>query len=542
MFCTNCQFEIKGEGRKECPVCGGPLVEYSDLKTSSGESKNDSEAEKFIETTGESKDSEFFDLESALNANDELPSFSEQEPKSVIKKRSREDMMANPPKKPDPIEGFVSTATKKSERKQKHSSKLLPVIVVVGVLIIAVQTGIIFFLKSQQKINPLIAQLEKGVEQKAFKIFNAVMGLEKGKTFVEKEDGFVGHVQTEQEEPSQKKTASVSEKTPLAMEKVVQVPPVNAVPKTTIKKKEKPLQPVKKKAPLKTLYSIHAGSYKTEKVAVGESNRLKQWGFHAYVQVTDLQKGEIWYRVKIGDFSTRKDARKVQDELKQKAPKLKSILVKRKAESKKALVEKEERKSIAIKEPVPVDVSKPVKEEVSQQKSGSVETIPPVEEIVVTGEVQRLVEMELVPDDTPSEQKEISQQKPVTVKTVADVVPEEDDPFIAVSVPPQSTIEKVEDVVIPDEMTTSEKVVYSINANSYPVEKIAVDEVIRLKLLGFDDVYIRTDDLGEGEIWYRVMIGKFSTREDAQTVQDELIQKDAELKSIIIKLENESIE
>jgi cell division protein FtsN len=318
----------------------------------------------------------------------------------------------------------------------------------------------------------------------------------------------------------------------------------------------------------------------------------------------------------------------MQDELKQKDPKLKSILVRRKAESKKTLIEKEERKSVAIKEPVPVDISKRVKEEVSQQKLNSVETIPPVEQIVVAGEVQRLAEIKLVPDDTqpereevshrkpdfvittppvkedvvtsdeqmlaetglvpdhakpeqeetsrlesdsvattlpakeivvtgderpldemelapgdtPSEQKEIFQQKPVTVKTVADVVPEEDDPFIAVSVPPQSTIEKVEDVVIPDEMITSEKVVYSINANSYPVEKIAVDEVIRLKLLGFDDVYIRTDDLGEGEIWYRVMIGKFSTREDAQTVQDELIQKDAELKSIIIKLENESIE
>jgi cell division protein FtsN len=60
-----------------------------------------------------------------------------------------------------------------------------------------------------------------------------------------------------------------------------------------------------------------------------------------------------------------------------------------------------------------------------------------------------------------------------------------------------------------------------------------------LKLLGFDDVYIRTDGLGEGEIWYRIMIGKFNTREDAQKVQDELRQKDAKLKSVIIKLESE---
>ena len=28
MFCTHCEFEIKGDDRKECPVCGGPLIDY----------------------------------------------------------------------------------------------------------------------------------------------------------------------------------------------------------------------------------------------------------------------------------------------------------------------------------------------------------------------------------------------------------------------------------------------------------------------------------------------------------------------------------
>ena len=629
MFCENCEFEIKGEGRKKCPVCGGPLVEYSEFETSPGESKSDSEVEGLIETTEESNESDFFDLESALNADDEVPSSPAQKPEPVFTKRSREDILANPPKKPDPIEEFVSTATKKSERKQKRSSKLLPVIVVVGILIIVVQAGVIFFLKSQQKLNPLIAQLKKGTEQKEDKILSAVVGKEKETTVIEKEHGFVDDVQTAQEETLQKKTDSVSEENPVAVEKDVQTPQVKAPPEKTVKKEENPAKPIEKKASSPNIYSIHAGSYKTEKVAIGESNRLKRLGLNAYVQVTDPQKGEIWYRVKIGDFSTRKDAQKVQDELSQKDPKLKPIIVKRKAETKKPLVKKEERKSIAIKKFLPVSVSKPVKEEVPQQESDAVETTPPDKKIIVTGEEQRLAEMELAPDDTQPEREEVSQQKPdfveptppleevVTtsdeqplaetefvpdhakpeqvetsrlesdsvamappakgmiatgneqplvetgltpdstksdqeriaqqkpdaVKTVADGVPEKDDALITVSVPPQSTIEKVEEVVTPDGMITSEREVgYSINANSYQVEKIAVDEVIRLKLLGLDDVYIRTDDLGEGEIWYRVMIGKFSTRGDAEKVQDELRQKDAKLKSIIIKLENESIE
>ena len=582
MFCANCEFEIKGEDRKECPVCGGPLIEYSELKTSLDESKIDSEAGKLEETVKESKEPAFFDLESALNADDEAPIFSAQEPRPVFKKRSKEDILANPLKKPDPIEGFVSTATKKSELKQKHSSKFLPVIVVMGVLIIAAQIGGIFFLKSQQKLNPLIVKFKKETKQKADKILNTILGKEKEKTLVEKEHGFVDNAQIAHEKTSQKNNASVKEVTPVVVKKDVQTPQIKTPPEDTVKKKENPVKPIEKKASSSTIYSIHAGSYKTEKVAVSESNRLKQLGLDAYVQTTDLQKGQIWHRVKIGGFSTREDAQKVQNELIQKDSKLKSVIVKRKAESKKPLVKKEEKKSIAIKDPVPIDVSQSVKEDKSQQKPDSVETIPPIDETVTTGEEQPLTEMELAPhvsqpvqeeisqqkpdfvettpptDETATTseeqplaemglaphvsqlvQEEISQQKPDTVKTVTAVIPEKDDQSFAVNVPPESTVNNEEEIVTPAEMKTSEKVVYSINANSYEIKRVAVDEVIRLKLLGFDDVYIRTDDLGEGEIWYRVMMGKFSTREDAQKVQDELIQKDAKLKSVIIGLESE---
>jgi cell division protein FtsN/RNA polymerase subunit RPABC4/transcription elongation factor Spt4 len=583
MFCKNCEFEIKGEDRKECPVCGGPLIEYSELKISLDESKSDSEAGKLEETIEESKEPAFFDLESALNADDEAPVVSAQEPKPVFKKRSKEDILANPLKKPDPIEEFVSTATKKSELKQKHSSKLLPVIVVMGVLIIAVQIGGIFFLKSQQKLNPLIVQLKKETREKADKILNTIMGKEKEKALVEKDYVFVDSARTAQEEISQEKTASVKEiPPPVILKKDVKTPQMKVVPKITVKKEETPVKAIEEKASSSTIYSIHAGSYKTEKVAVSESNRLKQLGFDAYVQTTDLQKGQIWHRVKIGGFSTRKDAQKVQNELRQKDSKLKSVIVKRKAKSRKTLVKKEEKKSIVVKKPVPVGISQPVQKETSEQKPETIKTIPPVKEIAKKSEKQPLNNMELAPDITQPVQKEtsqqkpdaikttppineaikadeeqpvaemetasdvsqpvkeeVSQQKPDTVKTVTAVIPEKNDHPFAVNVPPESAVNKEEEIVTSAEMNTYEKVVYSINANSYKIKRIAVDEVIRLKLLGFDDVYIRTDGLGEGEIWYRIMIGKFNTREDAQKVQDELRQKDAKLKSVIIKLESE---
>jgi len=583
MYCTNCEFEIKGAGRKECPVCGGPLVEYSELEISLDESKSDSETEKLEETTEESKEPAFFNLESALNTDDEVPSFLAQETGHVFKKRSKEDILANPLKKPGPIEELVTTASKKSELKQKRSPKRLPAIVMIGVLVVVVNIGGIFLLKSQQKLNPLIAQLKKETEKTVDKILHTVMKEEKEKALVEKELGLIDGTQTAQKEISQKKTDSVKEiPPPVILKKDVQISQVKVPPKSSVKKKKDPVKPIEKKTSSRTIYSIHAGSYKTKKTAVSESNRLKQLGFDTYVQTTDLQKGQIWHRVKIGNFSTRKDAQKVQNELRQKDSKLKSVIVKRKAKSRKILIKKEEKKSIAIKKPVPVgvsqpvqrktskqkpdaikttppinetikadeeqsvtemetasDVSQPVEGEIVQRETDSVETTPPIEEKASTDEEQPLTEMGLTSDVSQPVQEEISQRKPDVVKTVSVVKPEKDDQSFAVNVSPESTAKKEKETVIPAEEKTPQKVFYSIGTNSYKIKEVAIDEAVRLESLGFDDAYIQADDLGEGEIWYRIMIGRFSIRENAQKVQNELRQKDSKLKSVIMKLESE---
>ena len=504
MYCTNCEFEIKGAGRKECPVCGGPLVEYSELEISLDESKSDSETEKLEETTEESKEPAFFDLESALNTDDDVPSFLTQETGHVFKRRSREDILANPLKKPDPIEELVTAASNQSELKQKRSSKLLPAIVVIGVLVVAVNIGGIFLLKSQQKLNPLIAQLKKETEKTVEKILNTVMRKGKEKSFVKKEPELAGDAQTAQKEISQKKTDSVKEITPpVIVKKDVQISQVKVPPKSSVKKKKDPVKSIEKKISSRTIYSIHAGSYRTKKTAVSESNRLKQLGFDAYVQTTDLQKGQIWHRVKIGNFSARKDAQKVQKELRQKDSKLKSVIVKRKAKSRKILIKQEEKKSIAMKKPVPVGVSQPVQRKTSKQKPDAIKTTPPInetikadeeqpvtemetassvsqpvegemvqretdsvertlpiEEKISTDEEQPFTEMEVTPDISQPVQEEISQQKPDAVKTVSAVKPEKDDQSFAVNVSPESTAKKEKETVKPAEEKTPQKVFY----------------------------------------------------------------------------------
>jgi len=62
-------------------------------------------------------------------------------------------------------------------------------------------------------------------------------------------------------------------------------------------------------------YTVHAGSFKRLKNADIEATRYKSKGFDAYVERSDLREKGIWYRIKIGRFNTREEAKKVEKEL-----------------------------------------------------------------------------------------------------------------------------------------------------------------------------------------------------------------------------------
>jgi cell division protein FtsN len=60
-----------------------------------------------------------------------------------------------------------------------------------------------------------------------------------------------------------------------------------------------------------------------------EIARLQSWGVDAYSEKVDLKKKGVWYRVKVGNFGTFKEAKKFQSGLRQKDKKIKTIIVKR---------------------------------------------------------------------------------------------------------------------------------------------------------------------------------------------------------------------
>ncbi len=92
------------------------------------------------------------------------------------------------------------------------------------------------------------------------------------------------------------------------------------------------------------------------------------------------------------------------------------------------------------------DVSQPVEGEVVQRETDSVERTLPIDKTVTTGEEQPLAEMETASDVSQPVKEEVSQQKPDTVKTVTAVIPAKNDHPFAVNVPPESAVNKEEEI------------------------------------------------------------------------------------------------
>ena len=130
------------------------------------------------------------------------------------------------------------------------------------------------------------------------------------------------------------KTASKEPTQPQA-ETAKDIPPQEKPAPQVVEKKEKtPVKPTDTKSSRGSLYSLHTGSFTQESIASAEAERLKRMGFNSYVQKVSLKNGQTWYRIKVGDFNTRKEAKEIQDKLTQKAPHVKAYLMKKRIPAK----------------------------------------------------------------------------------------------------------------------------------------------------------------------------------------------------------------
>jgi hypothetical protein len=392
---------------------------------------------------------------------------------------------------------------------------------------------------------------------------------------VVKEESAADGVQPVQEAAAKEKDESLKAKPAGIARRDARSSEMKVPLESTAKKKKLSVKPIAKQVSPGGVYSIHIGSYRKRDVANSEANRLVHLGFDAYVQTPEREKEKIWHRVKIGNFSTPKEARDVQKELKLKDPELQPYIVKRTQQLNKAIT-KEEIKPLTKKALAVVDI-KPQPEAAAREKEQAVKAAPAVEKATteagkepVIKEEPLLVEAPWVPEASAREEEQAVKAAPAVEKTTTEAEKEpvtkeeppsieaqpeqktavrekegddkaepavtliEDTNSLEMSVPPRNT-PKEEELVIALEKASSSGVVYLIQTGSYKIKKIAFYETIRLKFMGFDDAYVKTDKPGEEETLHRVIVGKFSTLEDAQKVQNELRLKDPGLIPVIVK-------
>lgn len=115
-------------------------------------------------------------------------------------------------------------------------------------------------------------------------------------------------------------------------------------------------------------------------------------------------------------------------------------------------------------------------------------------------------------------------------------VPAQQQQNLEIKISPTSASDKGTPPRTPEEGGIAPSQPYTIHTDSYKKEVSALRETTRLKKSGFD-AYAQTINLNERGVWHRVMIGKFTTLEEAQKVQKALQTKYKKADARILRVE-----
>lgn len=113
-------------------------------------------------------------------------------------------------------------------------------------------------------------------------------------------------------------------------------PPVEKAAEPTVKEAKSPAREalpskVSEQAGKKTqerVWTVQVNAFPQERDATRLAKRLKDKGYDAYVTSSEI-KGRTWYRVRVGRFTTRNEAKSLQEELKTKENLSKTMTVSR---------------------------------------------------------------------------------------------------------------------------------------------------------------------------------------------------------------------
>jgi cell division septation protein DedD len=106
---------------------------------------------------------------------------------------------------------------------------------------------------------------------------------------------------------------------PVKQQATVEAPkinPVSSVPKQPQTQAKR--EPAAASTSTKLRYTVQTGSYPEREMAEEEVKRLKKRGFAAFIVSSDLPGKGVWHRVRLGSFSNRAAAEKLQKAIHEK--------------------------------------------------------------------------------------------------------------------------------------------------------------------------------------------------------------------------------
>ena len=126
---------------------------------------------------------------------------------------------------------------------------------------------------------------------------------------------------TKEAKPAVKEIKPAAAEAPPAAETAPEGGAAEKASSTAEAKKPEPL-------PRESGWTVQVNAYPEEKTAQRLVERLKEKGYDAYMVVSNV-KGRTWYRVRVGKFSTREEAKKQQEELQTNENLTKTVTVSR---------------------------------------------------------------------------------------------------------------------------------------------------------------------------------------------------------------------
>ncbi len=594
MYCPKCEFEIQGNHVHACPVCSGGVVDLDE--------GSDDELTAHMAQVSQS---ELIDLEKVISEadifNDELeiddgpPASGGRGSLSIV---VDEPALLNLDNMFDDLDYEIPRDAPKKSRKKRATLSLSLVLL----LLLLGGTGYYAFQENRellmkefprivptQKVLNLLGSLQQPAATTEAETPTPVFVLAEDETFVDEavfilgpDEVFVDDTTPEPPPATKTKPARIAGAAPV---KAVQKQPAQAAPA-----RRQPLAAAAaKRSTSGRVYSIHVSSFRKPHIARAESDKLHKLGFKAYVEKTGAPDGTTWHRIKIGDFTSRREAVQMKNRLtalvahskpyilrkvparqqtaqKKPVPEIEAPQAEKPVSVALAPVAPPEKVALKNPEPKPEPMAAPKPVPVKTQAAAEPEVLEqPAHE--PAPEVETATAQEAVPANpelVPVASVDAAEKPAAVIMNKAETpatnpVPENQPAQAVAALPPQSEIAVQETPVqqsapgpmegnLPAAETGPQPAApqeplppkaYTLTTGTYVTRVIAVNDTIMLKFLGYDDVSIEPLQQENGKEQYRVMLGSFASRSEAQLVQTNLAQGNPHIITSIVKLQTQ---